>query len=174
MLLLWLIIAIFIPRTANIKNIFNITINISLIITYNIIIYCSHISYTTHTIVINNSSTFTSIIDITSNITISNVVKIQPVLLQFLLVLLSPYSILAQKILIILLLLLPKWYFYNKFNTTSIIISYAFMNYNITSTSTPNSLKISYTFITIITFTINNTSCKYPGYDNYAFYNHNY
>ena len=97
MLLLLLIIAIFIPRTANIKNIFNITINISLIITYNIIIYCSHISYTTHTIVINNSSTFTSIIDITSNITISNVVKIQPALLQFLLVLLSPYSILAQK-----------------------------------------------------------------------------
>ena len=90
-------IAIFIPRTANIKNIFNITINISLIITYNIIIYCSHISYTPQTIVINNSSTFTSIIDITSNITISNVVKIQPALLQFLLVLLSPYSILAQK-----------------------------------------------------------------------------
>ena len=156
-------IAIFIPRTANIKNIFNITINISLIITYNIIIYCSHISYTTHTIVINNSSTFTSIIDITSNITISNVVKIQPVLLQFLY---SDYYLHIQY--------LPKnpnnftittskMIFHNKFNTTIIIICYAFMNYNITSTSTPNSLKISYTFITIITFTINNTSCKHPG-----------
>ena len=43
------------------------------------------------------------------------------------------------------------------------------MNYNITSTSTPNSLKTSYTFITIITFTINIISCKHPGSDNYVF-----